>query len=86
MKHVNPVYLRIIIAIGGLAVLVGRQFLPGGSGLDIQAILASTDLANLLEAAGLGAIFSQLFKRAGDLTPKQAEAVAEARSSQAPQL
>lgn len=81
----NPVVVRIIIAVGGLAVLIGRQFLPGGSGLDIQAILASADLANLLEAVGLVTIGTQIGKRFGDSSPKQVDQLVSARLSEPPQ-
>lgn len=78
MKLTKNQWIRIGIALLGVATLVGKQYLSTGA-FDISLILHSTSFGDLMEAAGIGAIFSQIIPRKGDTSEQHVDAKVEAK-------
>jgi len=78
MKLTKNQYIRAGIALLGITMLVGKQYLDTGT-FDISIIMHSTNFGDLLEAVGLGAIFSQYIPRKGDTSEKHVEAKVDAK-------
>lgn len=65
-----------IAAVGSL-LLLAKQLVADDGTLDVAELLSRIDFGELLELAGIGAIFSQLFARKGDTSPAKLEAVVD---------